>query len=472
VGGGEISKPCSWTQQQGERSILTAPSTGQFDYSFTCAPGWPPTVGGMGSPEPNTVLRTRMRAAGMTEAELAEEMNRVLLARTSRSGDYTDRTIRRFLSGQTRWPQSRAQLALATIFRSTAQELGFIDPRKPRQGAEDPVRRRDFASNAIGLAAASVLPLASTSASLRVGMADADRLESAFAQLVHADNQYGGTVNLETRALAFAHHAMELQAVGHATQRVRARLYYLAAAFTGTALWATVDSHEPQRAQRHLDRAMTLAGMSGNREVVLRLWGHAAVLANQQKNRQDALAAGQAGRASSACRTDPLYRSLAAARLAAVQAGAGERTGALRSFELACAAFEQADHAEQRPSWMNFYDRSELDGLGALVMARIGEHDKAEAQLHRTLARLRPEYARNRAFYSAHLALAQLRQGDVEQACTTAIHVLPANNGDTLTGRNDQLLGAFTRELTAKASNSHFTMQWKEQYYKKDGGRR
>ena len=412
-----------------------------------------------------------MRAAGMTEAELAEEMNRILLARTSRSGDYTDRTIRRFLSGQTRWPQSRTRLALTTIFRSTAQELGFIDPRKPRQGAEDPVRRRDFASNAVGLAAASVLSLSPASTSLRVGMADADRLESAFAELVDADNQYGGTIDLETRALAFAHHAMELQAVGHTTQRVRARLYYLAAAFTGTALWAAVDSHKPQRAQRHLERAMTLAGMSGNREVALRLWGHAAVLSIQQKNYQDALAAGQAGRASSACRTDPLYRSLAAARLAAVQAGVGERTGALKNFDLAFTAFEQADHAARRPSWMNFYDRSELDGLGALVMARIGEHDKAEAQLHHTLARLRPGYARNRAFYSAHLALAQLRQGDVDQACTTAAHVLPANNGDVLTGRNDQLLGAFTRELAAKAPDSHLTVQWKEQYFNKDGGR-
>lgn len=425
----------------------------------------------MGSPEPNTLLRARMRAAGLTEADLAEEMNRVLLIRTSRSGDYTDRTIRRFLSGQTRWPQSRTRLALTAIFRSTAHELGFIDPRMtPRQEAEDPLRRRDFASNAVGLAAATVLPLAPNSAGLRVGMTDADRLESAFAELVDADNQYGGTIKLETRALAFAHHAMELQSVGHATQRVRARLYYLAAAFTGTALWATVESHEPQRAQRHLDRAMTLAGMSGNREIVLRLWGHAAVLAIQQKNRQAALAAAQAGRASSACRIDPLYRSVAAARLAGVQAGVGERTRALRNFDLACTAFEQADHTAQRPSWMNFYDRSELDGLGALAMARIGAHDQAEAQLHRTLSRLRPEYARNRAFYGAHLALAQLRQGDVEQACATATQVLPAGDDDVLTARTDQLLGTFTRELTAKAPDTHFTMQWKEQYANKDRG--
>ncbi|MDI5968372.1 hypothetical protein POF50_003240 [Streptomyces sp. SL13] len=159
----------------------------------------------------------------MTEAELAEEMNRVLLARTSRSGDYTDRTIRRFLSGQTRWPQSRAQLALTTIFRSTAQELGFIDPRKPRQGAEDPVRRRDFASNAVGLTAASVLPLASTSASLRVGMADADRLESAFAQLVHAETSMAGRSIWKRAHLPFLATALRLH---DAPNLIRSRLGY------------------------------------------------------------------------------------------------------------------------------------------------------------------------------------------------------------------------------------------------------
>jgi tetratricopeptide (TPR) repeat protein len=331
------------------------------------------------------------------------------------------------------------------------------------------VLRRDFASAAAGLTAAAVMPLSSTAAGLRVGMTDADRLERAFSQLVAADNKFGGTLKLETRALAFAHHAMELQSVGHATQLVRARLYYLAAQFTGTALWAAVDAHEPERAQRHLDRAMTLAGMSGNREVMLRLWGHAAVLASQQKRHQDALAAAQAGRASAACRMDPLYRSLAAARLAGIQASGGERTAALRNLELAVGAFEQADHAAQRPSWMGFYDWSELDGLSALVMARIGEHDQSEAYLHRTLWRLRPEYTRNRVYYSAHLALAQLRQGDVEQACATAGSVLPATSADSLTGRISQLLGTFARELSAAAPNSCFATQWTDQYATRHG---
>ncbi|MER5462375.1 hypothetical protein ABT010_17130 [Streptomyces sp. NPDC002668] len=423
----------------------------------------------------NVLLAARMAAAALQQQELADALNRRIEEFTGRLGTVSDRQVRNWLTGKTRSPRARQRRALEEEFDCPAEELGFAptasgstDQAQPAP-PEDPVRRRTFASTAAALAAAAVLPPAPAAAP-RVGMADADRLETAFAQLVAADNQYGGTISLETRALAFAHHAMELQSVGQATQRVRARLYYLAAAFTGTALWSAVDAHQPEEAQRHLDRAMTLAGLSGNPEVTLRLWGHAAVLATQQQHHQHALAAALAGRASTACRRDPLYRSLASARLAGIQAGLGEQLAALRTLEHATDAFDLADHSAPRPAWMGFYDRSELDGLGALVMARIGQHDKSEAYLHRTLSRLRPEYTRNRIYYSAHLALAQLRQDDVEQACLTAASVLPASSGDSLTGRTGRLLDTFTRELSTTAPRARFTIEWTDQYASRQGG--
>jgi tetratricopeptide (TPR) repeat protein/transcriptional regulator with XRE-family HTH domain len=425
----------------------------------------------------NMLLAARMATAGLKQQDLADALNRRIEEFTGQAGTVTDRHVRNWLTGKTRSPRAKQRRALEEEFGCSAEELGFARKASPTSAhaqpaqPEDPVRRRDFASTAVGITASAAMShAAATSASLRVGMSDAERLENAFAQLVAADNQYGGTITLETRALAFAHHAMELQSVGHATQRVRAHLYYLAAAFTGTALWAAVDAHEPERAQRHLDRAMTLAGMSGNREVMLRLWGHAAVLATQQKHHQDALAAAQAGRASPACRMDPLYRSLASARLAGIQAGVGDRNAALRNLDLAVSAFERADHTALRPSWMAFYDRSELDGLSALVMARIGKHDQSEAYLHRTLSQLRPGYTRNRSYYTAHLALAQLRQDDVEQACGTAASVLSTASSIPLTGRIGQLLNTFTRELSVMAPGSRFTTQWSDQYASRHGG--
>ncbi|PGH46940.1 hypothetical protein CRI70_31330 [Streptomyces sp. Ru87] len=329
------------------------------------------------------------------------------------------------------------------------------------------MRRRSFTTAA--LSAAALLPAASTAAAPRVGMGDANRLEKAFGELLAADNAHGGTISAETRALAFAHHAMELQSVGQATERVRSRLYYLAAAFTGSALWAAVDAHRPGRAQQHLDRALTLAGLSRNAEIQLRLWGHASVLATQQHRLNDALAAARAARASSPCRRDPLFRSLATARLASSHASAGEHTAALRTLDQAATAFELAEPDQPRPSWLAFYDRAELEGLSGLVLSRIGAYEQAEAHWHRTLSRLRPEYRRNRAYYSALLALAQLRQGEAELACTTAGSVLPAHSGDSLAGRTAKLLAQFDCELTAAAGGTRCAAEWAERYTERKG---
>ncbi|WP_329127298.1 Tat pathway signal protein [Streptomyces sp. NBC_01465] len=423
----------------------------------------------------NVLLAARMHADGLKQHELADALNKRIASFTGKPGTLQDRHVRNWLTGKTRWPQGRQRRALEEEFGCSAVELGFTKPA-PRPSApappaptEDPVRRRTFASTATGLVAAAALPPAPTTSALRVGMSDADRLEGAFAQLVSSDNTHGGTISLETRALAFAHHANELQAVGSASQRVRSRLYYLGAAFTGTALWAAVDAHEPERAQRHLERAMRLAGMSGNSEMQLRLWGHAALLSYQLQHHPDALAAAQAGRASAACRRDPLLRSLAAARLAGIQAGTGERTAAMRNLDHAIDAFDRAEPSIPRPTWVGFYDRAELDGLSALIMARLGQHDQSEAYLHRTLARLRPEYLRNRTYYGAHLALAQLRQGDVELACMTATSVLPDDASDSLTGRTGKLLHTFNHELTRTAPGAQAASQWTDEYTSRKG---
>ncbi|QNE76123.1 hypothetical protein F0344_17175 [Streptomyces finlayi] len=416
----------------------------------------------------NELLAAKMAAAGLRQHELAQALNDEIGTLTGRPGTLQDRHVRNWLTGKTRWPQERQRRALEAVIGCTAQELGFIPPSRstapPSLPPEESVRRRTFAGNVVGLVAATALPPLPATSYRRIGMSDTERLRVAFADLVASDNVTGGTPSLETRAVAFAHHAMELQAVGSASQRVRARLYELAAAFTGTALWAAVDSCEPERAQRHLERAMTLAGLSGSAEITLRLWGHAGILARQTRQFNDAVAAATAARASAACRRDPLFRSLAHARLAGAYAGAKRPTDALRTLEHAIKAFDGADPHADRPVWMGFYDRAELHGLSALVHAGVGRHDEAEAHLHHTLSLLRPGFNRNRSYYRSHLALAQLRQGEAEQACTTALSVLPTQPGDSLTERTSRLLTEFTAGLNSAAPRARCTTEWMDQY--------
>ncbi|MGW1798632.1 XRE family transcriptional regulator [Streptomyces sp. NPDC001984] len=417
----------------------------------------------------NALLEACMQAAGLGQQELADRLNKRIEQFTGRGGTLMDRHIRNYLTGKTRWPQARQRRALEEEFGCPMEELGFTRP--PRRTAtarpetpEEPVRRRTFAGSALGLAAAAAMPPAPAHSSLRVGMNDADRLEHAFQQLIASDNEHGAALDIQTRALAFAHHAMELQQVGSASQRVRARLYYLAAAFTGTALWAAIDTSQTDRAQRHLDRAMTLASLSGSEEIRLRLLGHATLLANQQDNPHDAVAAAQAARASSMCRRDPLFRSLASARLAGVLAAQKDHRGVERALDSARDALAKADPHTQRPAWVGFYDRAELEGLSAIACTKLGQHEQAEAHFHRTLAQLRPEYRRNRTYYRTQLALSQIRQRDVEHAYATASSVLPRDGDDSLTGRSGRLLDEFTQALAAIAPGSRYAADWADQH--------
>ncbi|MER6104365.1 Tat pathway signal protein [Streptomyces sp. NPDC001832] len=417
----------------------------------------------------NPHLAARIERAGLKQDELANRLNQRIEDLTGQVGKLTDRHVRNWVTGKTRWPQARQRVVLEEEFGVTAEELGFIPPAgRTRAPSEDPLRRRTFTTATASLAAAALLPATPSSGSRRVGMTDADRLERNFVELVQADNESGINVKLETRALAHAQHALDLQAVGHAATRVRQRLYYLAAAFTGTALWAAVDSRETQRASGHLNQAMKLAGMAGSSEMQMRLWGHAALLSYQQRHLPDALAAAEAGTRQHICRQDPLFRSLASARLAGIQSALGDPTPALRSLEVAEKAYARADQEGERASWMAFFDRAELDGLSALVFGRLGKHAESEAHLHRTLARLRPEYRRNRTYYGLNLALSQLAQGELEQAYATVLPHLPAS-GKRMTGRTGNLLEQFGRGLTRTAPESRIAVEWADR--RAEGGK-
>jgi transcriptional regulator with XRE-family HTH domain len=413
----------------------------------------------------NPLLAARLESAGLTQGELADRLNKRIGDLTGQPGKLTDRHVRNWLTGKTRWPQGRQRFVLEEEFGTSAEELGFIPPAgRARVPSEDPVRRRTFTTATASLTAAAILPPTPSNGSTRLGMSDADRLEHNFADLVQADNEGQTGIRLETRALAHAQHALDLQAVGQASMRVRRRLYYLAAAFTGTALWAAIEAQEQQRAQGHLNKAMTLAGMAGSSELQMRLWGHAAVLSIQQRHMHDALAAAEAGRRANVCRNDALFRSLAGARLAGILAAVGEDSAALRTLAHAEKTYDRANTDEGRPTWMSFFDRAELNGLAALVMARLGRHAEAEAHLHRTLSLLRPDFHRNRAYYTIHLALAQLAQGEADQAMSTALPLVAEEGGAPLAERSRNLLRQFDRGLRRTASGAGFVSEWQDRF--------
>jgi transcriptional regulator with XRE-family HTH domain len=91
----------------------------------------------------NPLLAARLESAGLTQGELADRLNKRIGDLTGQPGKLTDRHVRNWLTGKTRWPQGRQRFVLEEEFGTSAEELGFIPPAgRARVPSEDPVRRR------------------------------------------------------------------------------------------------------------------------------------------------------------------------------------------------------------------------------------------------------------------------------------------------------------------------------------------
>jgi transcriptional regulator with XRE-family HTH domain len=372
----------------------------------------------------NEVLRSRMDEAGLTQTELAEVLNADLRT-AGYQGSVSDRTVRNWLTGKTRWPHQRQRAALEAVFRCSASDLGFAPRRTAARPAaqEVPVLRRSFISASAGAILAATAP-AGYGARPRVGLSDVQRLYSKFAMVIASDHRYGGKLTIESQASALAGEALAMQSRGTAGQRIRAALYGCAASFTSSAMWAAIDGRRFDAAQRHFQRAASLATMSGDPTIQFRIWSHAGSMYRHLGRPTDALAANDVARQLSVARRDPLFGSLGHARHAAIQGLTGNSRAVLQSLSHAQEAMDRADPDEERPIWLTaFYDQAELDGLGVTAHLALGNYVEAESRAHRSLGGLRPGMQRTQAITTARLALAQLGQGDLEPAMRTAMDI-------------------------------------------------
>ncbi|SCF92502.1 hypothetical protein GA0115255_111415 [Streptomyces sp. Ncost-T6T-2b] len=317
------------------------------------------------------------------------------------------------------------------------------------------MRRRDFIASTTGTAAAAV-PVVKQRRS--VGMTDVARASAGMNQLVEADDRQGGHASLATAALEARAKVLELQQ-RNASERVRRALYALAAEFTTVAAWSCIDLRDLDKARTYLHESSTFAGLSQDPPTAMRVWVNMAMLAYQRKNWPEQLAAAQAANASLAARRDPFFGSMSRVRLALAHSSLGDLRAARRSLGAAQENYRKAAE-DERPRWTAFYGPAELNHLAAIILNHNGESAEAEAMAHRSLAKIPAEFQRNRALATCQLALAQLRQGEPEQATATAGTVFTIMEGAPLPGRMRTLIGDFHRDLFRLAPSTTYARDW------------
>ncbi|MCX4232792.1 XRE family transcriptional regulator [Streptomyces ortus] len=408
----------------------------------------------------NTSLTSAMQEAGFTQGELADAVNSRLRA-LGHDGTVTDRTVRYWLTGRTRWPHPRQRAALEGVFGCPAEDLGFSPPRRsPTTEPESPVRRRNFLTATTGTAAAVMKPLEGRPYS--VGTSDVIRLRSGLDTLMALDDTRGGHEGLERAALVGAKEALDKLSKA-ASQRIRLRLFSIAADYTATAAWSTLDARKLDKTTEYLNQALYLAGMAKDPIVEMRVWNSFAMLAHQSGQHAQAVDAGYAAQATAITRRDPFFASLAHARTAVSHSNLGDRQAAIRSLGYAQEALSKAPD-EPRPSWMAFYGPAELTAMTAIVRDRIGDSAQAEAASHKALSTIPDQFRRNRALATTRLALAQLHQRDIDQACATASQTFQLMAGAPIPGRMRSLLGDYYRDLLTLAPDADVAREWGDRF--------
>ncbi|MDQ0585803.1 hypothetical protein [Streptomyces rishiriensis] len=289
------------------------------------------------------------------------------------------------------------------------------------------------------------------------------RLRNGLDALMELDDARGGHEALEKAALAGAAETLNKQKLA-ATQRIRLRLFSIAADYTATAAWSALDARKGERAEALLARALYLAGMGQDPVAELRVWNSCAMLAHQRGGHAEAVDSGLAAQSTAIIRRDPFFASLAHARTAIAHSNLGDRQAALRSLGRAQESLAKARPQEPRPSWSAFYGAAELTAICAIVRDRIGDSAEAEAASHQALGSIPTQFRRNRALATARLALAQLHQREIDQACATASKALELMAGTPLPGRMRFLLGDFHRDLITLAPTAGVAQRWADRY--------
>ncbi len=323
------------------------------------------------------------------------------------------------------------------------------------------MRRRTLLNAASGSVLAVGTPCAGTHG--RLGISDVRRFHQDYVAILRYDDAGRGSKTVENLAVELASRIQSALAQSTASTRVQDMLHRLAAEVISSAAFASLDAMAPQRARVHLDRALTFAGLSRDSEAVFHVWNHMFLASSMGENHPEAVAGAEVMKHSSIARRDPLYASLGHLRnangLARLPA---RRSDALRALNDAERAFVRATD-QQRPEWITFYDRSEFDALASFVWTALGDHGRAEYYLHRTLATLADGMVRNRALYTAHLALAQARQGDLELASVTGRQAYVMLPSVSVSRRTTNTLAATRRVLVASGTSTPEVVEWIEE---------
>ncbi|MFE3202273.1 tetratricopeptide repeat protein [Embleya sp. NPDC059237] len=403
---------------------------------------------------PNTCLRERARARGWTSAkDLAEHLDEQA-RRLGMNVFFDERTVRRWLSGQSRWPQRVHRKALEQIFGLATEELGFVAPHDPARpsitsgpdgvepaptapegadivaalaalGGAD-VERREFltATGAVlGLlslpgtpAEAAPMTLAHTG-TIRVGATEVNAVRTMTTAFGNAAAELGGG-HARSLAVRYLTDTAAPWLAGSYTDATGRDLHAAVGELAHLIAWMAQDEGRTGAAQRYYAHAFRLAELGADRELAATALRGMAVQAIDAGHRATAVRLAEECVHHAKDLPDPRAQAYYQATLAQAAALDHDRATATRLLASSQSQIERAP-AKGGASWAAHYSIGRWSHDTGMILARLGELDEARTHLHRALDIHGLDRKRTRAIVLADLGEVHLRGGDTDGAIAT-----------------------------------------------------
>lgn len=360
---------------------------------------------------PNDALRSLRLARGWTQEQVAGMARTYLQEKYGKKDAKPPAIDANRLSklelGKTTWPSADYREALAAVFDTSADQLGFYAARTRRDAEVSATNRRDFLTGSSAMALPALLGLPDLNG--RIGHGDVDTFEGRISTLAGLQRKVGGgsTSTLCTpemrRAVAAAEHLSM-------TPSVRTRWNAGIARLAGTAVWSAFDADQEPVALDLLNHGLRAASEAGDPAMLAFVCEVGARL-HVQRHRPDA-ALDLLGRACGAI--PPGVAATAATLAARAHALTGNSREVFRELDAADAAFNLADRDASVLASYNQAGKHHADAADALfeLAGRTGYCEpELLRRLHVSLDLLPGDRPRTRAVAAAKLATTLYRNG-------------------------------------------------------------
>lgn len=407
----------------------------------------------------NEALRALVAEFGLTEEALAEEVNQRAHVLFGKYGDTTARVVRRWLSGEVRWPTPYHLLPLEDIFGVPALRLGFVprgkcsltmlaeirkrvDGAAERQrvgeatvrqrvagrgagatGQEPSVLRREFFIAAGVLLDIGIKPLPAAG---RVTMADVVTVRDATRK-IQAHGDLHGCAGLADVAERYIGHAQDVMGRRTCGPRAETAMHEAVGELAATGGWCCFDAADFPRARRFWETALMAADLADSRALQARVWAYLSRQAVEVGRGGEAVTMARRGLEITRHGRDPRLSAYLYSRFALAQASSGESGGASRALVLAETTLDKA--SGDSPAWLAHCGPAEILAMASMSHHTLGHLREAERLRDQALDLIPARFQRNRFIGTVNLAAVRLDAGYLDEAAasaTDALAMLPA----------------------------------------------